>query len=118
MTLRKRIIDLHDVQQQTALHREWIVAQGRKLKDALEDPRKSERTKVHECQYCYYIISWICGQGFTDWVCSNCGKEDTWANTCTPYLCHECAGKLGLCVMCTADVNLKTRRKLDKGEPS
>ena len=40
------------------------------------------------------------GQGFTDFTCALCGREDTWANTNTPKFCHECSKRLNLCQRC------------------
>jgi DNA-directed RNA polymerase subunit RPC12/RpoP len=114
MVLRRRTIDLFAAQQQTASNRERIAETARRVHDAQTDPRMPERTNVRQCQLCFYLRDWICGQGFTDWVCSNCGKEDTWSDTGTPYLCHECSDKLGLCVMCMADRNLDQRYVLER----
>ena len=113
-TLRRRAIDLFAVQQQTARNRQTIEESAQRARDAQTDPRMPDRTIARQCQLCFYLRSWICGQAFTYWVCSHCGKEDTWADTCTPYLCNDCSDKLGLCVMCPADRNLDQRRKLER----
>jgi hypothetical protein len=111
---RRRTIDLFAVQQQTASNHVQIQNLARRALDAQLDPRKPDRIAARQCPLCFYIREWFCGQGFTDWICSHCGKEDTWADTCTPYLCNDCADKLDLCIMCVADRNLSQRRKLQK----
>lgn len=112
--LRRRTIDLFSVQQQTASNREQIASLFRRAEEAATDPRRDLRAAARHCQLCFYIREWFCGQGFTDWACSHCGKEDTWADMCTPYLCNDCSDKLGLCIMCTADLHLKKRNKLER----
>lgn len=53
------------------------------------------------CKKCYWEEKGMfSGQGFTDFTCALCGREDTWANTNTPKFCHECSKRLNLCQRC------------------
>lgn len=53
------------------------------------------------CRRCYWEEKgYLSGQGFTDFTCELCGKQDTWANTNTPRFCHECSKSLDMCQRC------------------
>lgn len=58
------------------------------------------------CKKCYWEEKGMfSGQGFTDFTCQLCGKQDTWANTNTPKFCHECSKKLDMCQRCGGDLD-------------
>lgn len=112
--MRRTTVNLFSVQQRTASNAEHIKEMRRRVADCDTDAQRNGRLRARECPWCFYFGSTLAGQGFTDWVCSCCGKEDTWADTRTPYLCHECSDRLGLCVNCTADIHLTKRTKLER----
>ena len=45
------------------------------------------------------------GQGFTDYTCIICGKEETWHNTDVPKFCRECSDRLNICQKCGASLD-------------
>jgi hypothetical protein len=82
---------------------------------AQADSDRANRLAARECKVCFYLRgARFTGQAFTDWTCAACGKKDMHANTGVPRYCNDCADGYGLCVECGADVELKTRRKLER----
>lgn len=95
-----------------ARERQEIAVQ--KALEAHDDASRKERLASHLCPWCYYFVrgSRLAGQAFTEWTCAHCLKAFMHGNTAVPKLCDECGGKLGLCVWCCADMELKKRRTL------
>jgi hypothetical protein len=106
-------LDLFMVQSATERARAYIAETERRVEDSRTDACREARLKARECRWCFYRSSFA-GQAFTDWNCWSCGKEDSHANTAVPRLCDTCADKLGLCVRCCADRELKRRKTLER----
>jgi hypothetical protein len=109
------VVDLFHVQHKTAMNREFIESTVRHVREYEGDVHRERRLKARECPWCFYFRrGMLAGQAFTSWACSFCLKEDVHANTAHPYLCTDCSDKLGLCVTCGADLDLKQRRTLER----
>ena len=89
-------------------HADAIVARAKTI---TEDPDRKERLEKQECPICFKGNR-IGGQAITTKECDHCGTEMTFANTNTDRLCLACAKSLGVCKHCSADIDLKQRRKL------
>jgi len=113
MTKKKKPLDLFMVQSHTDLNRRYIEETERRVEECRTDAHREQRLKARECRWCFYRTTFA-GQAFTEWTCWACGKEDSHPNTSTPRLCNECADKLGLCVHCCADRELKRRKTLER----
>lgn len=102
----------NDVSHQSSNKLEFARYQIAHVMEYLTDPRSSERLKLRECSYCYYLnSSRLAGQAFTEWACRVCNQESMHSNTYTPKICISCAHTHSLCVICGADVHLRVRRK-------
>jgi hypothetical protein len=108
-----KLLDLYMVQSTTDLNRRYIEETERRVEECRTDARREQRLKERECRWCFYR-STMSGQGFTDWNCWSCGAAGYHSNTSVPRLCNECADKLGLCVHCCADRELKRRKTLER----
>lgn len=106
-------LDLYMVQSATERNLAYIAETERRVADCHADADREARLKARECRWCWYR-SGFAGQAFTEWTCWSCGKEDCHANTAVPRLCNECADRLGLCVRCCADRELKRRKTLER----
>lgn len=42
----------------------------------------------------------ISGQGFTSWICQECGQQFIHHNTNVPKVCKNCSDKLHICEQC------------------
>ena len=110
-------LDLYTVEFANSQAQNYVDSYLRKAKDLSLDARRTERIKERECPLCYYVLSGrSAGQSFTEWECRGCGKKNHHPNTGVPRLCTDCADKYGLCVQCCADVDLKSRRKLERSK--
>jgi hypothetical protein len=106
-------LDLFMVQSATERARAYIAETERHTEERRADTRREQRLAERECRWCFYR-STMAGQGFTDWTCWSCGAAGYHANTAVPRLCDTCADKLGLCVRCCADRELKRRKTLER----
>lgn len=92
----------------------WIARAER----AFADLDRKERVEACECRWCFYGVgARLAGQAFTHRDCESCGTNVTYSTTASNPLCIECARKLGLCVVCCADIDLVDRRKLERAKP-
>lgn len=73
-----------------------------------EDPDKKHRLASCKCLVCYYSET-LAGQGFTQYTCRVCNKEELHHNTNTPELCLKCAQEKNLCRDCCAYLDGKQR---------
>ena len=111
----KILVDLFHVQHRTAMNREHIESTVRHVRDYEGDVHRERRLAARLCPWCFYFRrGLLAGQAFTHWNCSACDKADCHSNTNHPYLCNDCSDKLGLCVTCGADIELKSRRTLER----
>lgn len=108
--------DLFSLQFATSIAQEQIERTTQRLERLRADANKDERLKRQVCPRCFYLSARMCGQAFTAYNCGWCGGEFCWANTCVPRFCKNCAKKLGICIDCGADVNLKHRRTLERSD--
>lgn len=83
-------------------HKSHIESVSAKLIAYYSDPAKKFRQKEkHLCKYCnYFDTARIGGCAITLVGCANCGKEMSFANTCTDVYCDEYAEKLNVCKHC------------------
>ena len=108
-------LDLERVNNATFCARERAEGSLRKALNYHRDTEREARLGARQCPWCWYFRRHrVAGQAFTDWTCAGCGAEKSHANTATPRLCAACAEKYGLCCECAADMELRTRRKLEK----
>lgn len=64
------------------------------------------------CKICYWKEKGVLsGQGFTDFTCALCGREDVWANTNVPKFCSECSQKLNMCQRCGGELTEEDKRR-------
>lgn len=100
--IRKQVFDKTKQLNAKAWNKELIDKNTAKLIEYYSDPRKAHRTKeAHLCKCCYYYdTARIGGNAITTVGCGNCGKEISFANTCTDLLCDECAAELKACKHC------------------
>lgn len=82
------------------------------LREIKKDNDKEQRLKRQECTYCYYR-SCIAGQGFTNYTCGICVKENSHSNTAVPAICLPCAKEHNLCQQCGGDINYDEHRNLN-----
>lgn len=112
---RKILVDLFTVQTVTDRHKHYIDEQVRHSLEALSDSKRKDRREARECAWCFYFCrNRLAGQAFTDWECSGCNTPASHPNTSTPVLCDSCSDKLGLCVRCGADLDLKMRTTMER----
>lgn len=79
------------------------------------DHKRNERLDAGKCLTCFYLKRGaIAGQAITEWACGNCGQTSSHPNTNTPRYCLECSKDYRICVGCGADINLRTRLKVNK----
>ena len=78
--------------------------------DVIEDTKKADRLKRHECKACFYS-SRIGGAAMTTRPCMSCGSDEMYGSTATDVLCLVCATKHELCRHCGGDLEMRTRRK-------
>lgn len=93
--------------------RELITSQALR---ALGDPEREKRLAECMCLACFYLpVRRIACQAFTEWQCLQCHEnQPAWPNSAHPRLCKSCADSYGICVECTADLELRPRRKLTR----
>lgn len=90
---------------------EWIGNAER----AFADLDRSERMERHECRWCFYARrTRSAGQAITSKPCDSCGNVETYPTTATDRVCRPCGERLGICVLCAADIDLVDRRKLER----
>lgn len=101
---------------QSMKHATWIAES--KVKDLLKmaarlsaDIEKEQRLAQHLCKACYYRGPSIGGAAITVAACGCCGKEETYATTCTDALCLTCAQTHSLCKHCGGDIDMNANRK-------
>lgn len=111
--LRKKRLDIFEVQSATQRGKEYAESTRRKLEAYDTDEDQVRRLKVRACKYCYYMRGSIAGQAFTPYSCAACGTVKHHENTAVPLLCIECSNKLSLCCRCGGDMLGKNRRTLD-----
>lgn len=115
MEQRRRELTLDDVRNASYFNRrhltEWIAQAER----AFADLDRAKRMERHECRWCFYAkSSRIAGQAITTKPCDSCGEPQTYSSTATDRVCRPCAERLGICVLCAADIDLVDRRKLER----
>lgn len=71
-----------------------------------------ERLEKCLCPVCFSRPYRVGGASITVKPCDSCGRELTFSSTATDCLCIKCAKTYKVCKECTADLFLKTRRKL------
>jgi hypothetical protein len=112
----KRELTLIDVQHYTHFNRQalqdWIRRAERAFADLDRGPREDEQT----CRWCFYAVSSrVGGAAMTEKPCDSCSEVMLFSSTITDRLCKPCGKRLGLCVRCSADIDLVDRRKLERG---
>lgn len=105
--------DLYELQFATSCAqevRDRIIADAENI---TRDPNRDQRLEKHLCPICFYHPQLSVGiNEYTCLVCGTKGHYQKWI--VPPKLCHECAGKIGACFQCGADLHLKERRKLER----
>lgn len=86
----------------------------RQASNAVNDTKREKRLAAHECQYCYYLAGRVGGAAMTQSNCRSCNVEHWNSSTCTDEFCEACAKKFGICRHCGADLDLKTRKVLER----
>ncbi len=75
------------------------------------DVDREKRLSEGLCLSCYYLYhSRMGGAAVTYRDCAQCDKEMVFGSTATDLLCKPCGKENGLCVRCSADIELKERR--------
>lgn len=115
MEQKRRELTIEDVRNTTHFNRqhlkEWIANAER----AFADLDRAKRVARHECRWCFYARgSRIAGQAITTKPCDSCGEIETYPTTGTNRVCRPCGERLGICVLCAADIDLVDRRKLER----
>lgn len=79
--------------------------------DTINDSRRAERLKKHECKACFYIRGKLGGAAMTHRACGICGEDQLYSNTNTDVLCRDCAVKHNLCKHCGGDLDMRPKRR-------
>jgi hypothetical protein len=115
MEQKRRELTIADVQTTTHFNRKhlkWWIEQAER---AFADLDRAKRLERHECRWCFYAReSRIAGQATTTKPCDSCGNIETYPTTNTDRVCRPCGERLGICVLCAADIDLVDRRKLER----
>lgn len=107
----RRIVDAAFVYRATGQAKSAVAEVINNADKLQNDPDKDWRQAKGECPVCFYVWGRVGGASITTTQCGRCEKELTFGNTCVDVLCLDCANKLGLCVHCGGDQELKHRRK-------
>lgn len=83
----------------------------RRALNYLNDPKKKERKDKNLCIICYYSEGRLGGAAITKQSCGICKEVQRYSSTATDDLCEKCAKIHSLCKQCSADLELKPRRK-------
>lgn len=115
MEQKRRELTLDDVRNVSHYNRrslsEWIANAER----AFADLDRDKRLQRHECRWCFYAMSRrLAGQATTTKPCDSCGEIEHYSTTATDRVCRPCGERLGICVLCAADIDLVDRRKLER----
>jgi len=115
MRSRRTDLDLSTVQFKTSINLSIIKETEEACRGITTDHEKEERLSKPECRTCHYIRrSRIGGAAMTQALCSFCGTEMMFSNTCVDVLCPDCAKKHELCKHCGGDLRDRMRRKLER----
>jgi hypothetical protein len=107
----KRIVEAAFIYRATDQAKFAVAETIRNAQKLQEDSDRAKRHAKAECLACFYLWGRIGGAAITTTQCGRCETEITFGNTCVDVLCLECAKRLGLCVHCGGDMELKHRRK-------
>lgn len=95
------MIDKCKVLDAKSRNKNHIAKLSAKLIAYYSDIEKKARAAKGLCKYCFYVATdRIGGSAITHKECANCGKDMTFGNTCTDYLCPECAIETKHCKHC------------------
>ena len=95
--------NMNDTEMSTYIRDEYIKHTLEMADKFVNDPDRENRLVTGRCVKCHYE-TFMAGQGFTQWKCRICGKEDMHSNTRVPRLCEPCAKTAGLCWQCGATI--------------
>lgn len=101
--MQRERIDAYSVARATGYGSEYV-AHCRRVVAHAEAP---SGTRCAHCTYSGRVGGATCSER----PCGLCDATLHSNNTCVDVLCAACAERLGLCVQCGADRELKTRRK-------
>lgn len=111
MTIRKLVLSKSNILSATAMSKRWVESYKKKALALIEDKDKAKRIEACLCLSCYYLSNHIGGAAMTRRECACCDKEMLFSSTYTDALCKACARDNFLCKHCTADIDLKIRKK-------
>jgi hypothetical protein len=81
------------------------------LKNAQDDSKKTDRLKVKECKWCFYLKpEAFAFSAFTKWLCVGCGLPQTSDSSAVDRFCGGFSDKYKACIKCGSDLDMNASR--------